>query len=67
MSNPVGDCLIPRQPSEENLRCSEAYDVGYKMGFQACKQKVIEIITKNTPHDFTLGDIMKMIEEVNKL
>jgi hypothetical protein len=40
---------------------------GYGIGFQDCKQKVLDIILKNTKHTFTLADILKMTGEINKL
>jgi hypothetical protein len=40
---------------------------GYGIGFQDCKKKALDIILKNTKYNFTLADILKMTEEINKL
>lgn len=44
------------------------YEQEVKMGWDACKQKVWEILKENTKNpNFTTADIIKAIEEIEKL
>lgn len=62
MSNPAsGNARWYKSPIQES------YDEGIMRGFDKCKTKVINIITKNTKNNYTQSDIMTMIEEINKL
>ena len=67
MSNPAytPERLRYKTPYEDGVHIGTRN--GYTIGFQECKRKVLEIILKNTNHNFTLGDILKMSEEINKL